>query len=718
VEKSEIGTNEWIWTHPAYTLWTKHQSSLLWIYGKPGSGKSTLAAKLQRTLYAKENGQGYITADFFYSARGGITEISHKFMLQSILYQILEQEPSLFSVYQRAFRQLRESCFKDIKWSYTELRSILLSLSGNAGDSDHRPQRRCNKFLLILDGIDESEDNDGTGEQRLKVLSLFSRLVSTQCGNIFKIIALSRDAGNIGGALRSSYSIDMGLVNRDDIRRIIRIGIVRLWRYMAPEEDRRLLHIGTVSTDDSEYYDDLDKTADSGGGHDDSYKRKPKGIPKGRPSHVSTQPSRRLRNSQSEAEDERASVDPLHRKKRFVLKIPELDFLRDHLVKNADGVILWVVIIIRELIKVAKSGACTIGELKSLLSTIPTSLNDLYSEVIRKIKVRPNIDKKQSGYIFAWTLFASRTMRINEFRDAIAMFHWDQTSATLPEDFLHENRVGQLMKSWNPTRTLLMNLCGGLVEVVPSDFEHTDVEFFQRQSKGSVISPYDYARLIHWTVNDFLLFSPEASFMGLNKSYCIREISMKAIQYLIITFPMNRVSYEGLNCGWQNIFWEEVDYVRFVSLLQDRPLLLYTLEHLPGHLEDNTWGKEGREEARDKLFHYISSVRLQQGSLAWLFLQDWVRDIEFLWGQDKTFDEDNAEDDEKLRQSRLFLHECIQYAQKLGCLHAVMILRAAYRRAFQVPSMDEVIKTGRTLPLLLPSSSSSSLSSSPSSSIY
>lgn len=609
-------------------------------------------------------------------------------MLRSVLYQILEQEPSLFPLYQSAFRKLRESCSKDINWSYSALRSILLSLSGSVTDS-HRGQQRCHKFLLILDGIDESEDNNRVGEQRLKVLSLFSQLVSTPCGNIFKIIALSRDEGNIGKALTPSCSIDMSLVNRADIERIVRIGMVRLWRYLAPEEDSRLVHIGTVSTDESGDYDDLDKAADSDdsdvsdGGHDDLIKRKHKGIPKGRPSHIPTRPSQGLQNFPPEAENEIALVDILPKKKRAAMKIPELDFLRAHLLENAGGVILWVVMIIRELIKLAKSRACTIGELNSLLSTIPTSLNDLYCEIVKKIKVRPDIDKKQSGYIFAWTLFAGRTMRINEFRDAIAMFHWNQTSAKLPEEFLHENRVGQFTKSWNPTRTLLMNLCGGLVEVVSSDFEHTDMESLQRQSKGSVISPYDHVRLIHQTANDFLLFNPEASFMGLSKSYCIGEISMRAIQYLIITFPMSQVNYEGLNCGWQNIFWEEVDYERFVSLLQDRPLLLYALEHLPEHLEDDTWEKEGREEAKDKLFQYISSLRLQQGSLAWLFLQNWVRDIKSLCGQDTAFDEFEDESSEKLRQSHLFLLECIQYAQRLGCFHAVMILRAANRRAFR-----------------------------------
>lgn len=56
----EEGTTKWIWTHPSYKAWTKEESAILWIQGKPGSGKSVLAKAILET---KEFNNSHMSAE-------------------------------------------------------------------------------------------------------------------------------------------------------------------------------------------------------------------------------------------------------------------------------------------------------------------------------------------------------------------------------------------------------------------------------------------------------------------------------------------------------------------------------------------------------------------------------------------------------------------------------------------------------------------------------
>jgi hypothetical protein len=226
VEKSERGTNKWIWTNPVYTRWQESKSNLLWIYGKPGSGKSTLAVTIVRSLCNPQQQLDYVVADFFYSARGGSTETSHNLMLRSILYQLLQQKPSLYAMFQSTFRRLRGKYSEEILWTYTDLRQILISLASNAEDIH---------FLLIVDGLDESEWKAPDGPERQKVISTFTILTSTEYKGVFKVIALSRAEPDIRKALKTDYTIDMKNVNEADIFTIVRAGMDKLWLHISSE---------------------------------------------------------------------------------------------------------------------------------------------------------------------------------------------------------------------------------------------------------------------------------------------------------------------------------------------------------------------------------------------------------------------------------------------------------------------------------------------------
>jgi len=561
VEKSEKGTNKWMWTHPVYSAWHDQNSSLLWIYGKPGCGKSTLAATLLRSLEEKE--KGFIVADFFYSSRGGSTEVSHRLMMQSILYQLLERNEFLYPVFRPTFRRLRAQGHQDIIWPYAELCSMFSALAADPVDIDGAKPHR---FLLLLDGLDESEEKVSDGPKRQSVLHFLFHLCSTKSRNIFKIIALSRAERDITGALCGSCSIDMRDVNGSDIERIVHAGMANLWRYITAHDEDQLQSAGSLGLEDS-----------------------------------------------AEDDEEEGKVIA----ENTTPDVPELDFLRDYILKHADGVTLWVVMIIRELLEVAKSGTCTMLQLQAMLSTIPTSLNDLYRDVVRKIRTGPYSNIKQARYVFSWVLFAGRTLRVDELRDAIAMFHWDDSLTEKGgEQFLRENRVGQLTRTWNPTRALLSNICGGFLEIVPCGIEPSQTTWKYRS-----VRPDDYVQLIHQTAKDFLLTDPEAKFLEL-----ARDTNMTAI-----VTPC--VNYFTMTLSWKLNYYtrdSEVNKRKIMHALQDRPLLAYILEHLSTHLRDGSLDEQSMATAHTALEKCFMFGDPEHLSAACAFLTQWAEEHGFI----------------------------------------------------------------------------------------
>jgi hypothetical protein len=218
--------------------------------------------------------------------------------------------------------------------------------------------------------------------------------------------------------------------------------------------------------------------------------------------------------------------------------VSELETVRNHILERADGVILWVVMIIRGLIKVAQSGTSTLGQLNESLQRIPNSLNDLYCDIVSKITNSPFKDERLSHYIFSWSCFAGRTLRVNEMRDVVAMFYWKPHSCQAFEVFLKTNRVGVLTKNWDPLRTLLMNLCGGLIEIVSSESEPLSnaLDSFSQKRR---LSPYDEVQLIHTTAKEFLLDS-KSPFLDLDRSKSLALISDACIEYLTMSFLQNK----------------------------------------------------------------------------------------------------------------------------------------------------------------------------------
>jgi Cdc6-like AAA superfamily ATPase len=173
-------TGDWLYNDKAYKKWHRDSTNgLLWIQGKPGSGKSTLLKKILRELLLHNNlTERYeslerpdwsfpmlnashvnrqsqsdsqakictVIASFFYSLRQ--VETSHVQMLQTLLHQLLKQEPRLYPILRDAYRRLRHSG-QSFNWELKDLKPCFQSL---ASFRDFPL-----KVYFVIDAMDESE---------------------------------------------------------------------------------------------------------------------------------------------------------------------------------------------------------------------------------------------------------------------------------------------------------------------------------------------------------------------------------------------------------------------------------------------------------------------------------------------------------------------------------------------------------------------------------
>lgn len=167
--------------------------------GKPGSGKSTLTRYFNDNLLErKPTAKSAIVAKFFYSDREGELQRSHYRMLQSILYDILDQDEAFFyHHFQTAYRHLvapRERHRDDLtKWDYESLKTVLLSLS------NHSPGKR---LYLIIDAVDESDDKD-----RRDILNLLFDLCLETKYCVVKVFIASRPVSLLERSISQFHNV-------------------------------------------------------------------------------------------------------------------------------------------------------------------------------------------------------------------------------------------------------------------------------------------------------------------------------------------------------------------------------------------------------------------------------------------------------------------------------------------------------------------------------
>ncbi|KIW97978.1 uncharacterized protein Z519_01562 [Cladophialophora bantiana CBS 173.52] len=142
--------------------WLETKNDIYWITGKAASGKSTLLKYIlqngntRRGLELWGGGSEVVIASFFFWSLGDSMQRSQCGLLRSLIYNILQQRPSMISqVLPSLWQQLHHQpldFFKSLgsawhAWSVSELRDILTTLITQ--------NESLLKFCLFIDGLDE-----------------------------------------------------------------------------------------------------------------------------------------------------------------------------------------------------------------------------------------------------------------------------------------------------------------------------------------------------------------------------------------------------------------------------------------------------------------------------------------------------------------------------------------------------------------------------------
>ncbi|CAG8218240.1 unnamed protein product [Penicillium olsonii] len=158
-----------------------------------------------------------LIVDFFYSATGGTKETNHTLMLQSLLFQLLSQDASLFPLFQPTYRRRRTNF--NFKWQHQELKDIFTSLSSLRASS------AATRIYILLDALDESVDLE-----RREILRLLEKLCSTKSDRTFKCLVASRRLPAVEIDHSAWNMIVLEQKNRVDIQILIQSGVQDIQR--------------------------------------------------------------------------------------------------------------------------------------------------------------------------------------------------------------------------------------------------------------------------------------------------------------------------------------------------------------------------------------------------------------------------------------------------------------------------------------------------------
>lgn len=447
--------------------------------------------------------------------------ISHESMLRSILYQLLDQDQSLFQYYQDAYRKLRCPGTGHCRWSTKHFQEIF-SLMAAAGEDG--PQ-----ILSVVDGMDESEGMLRDNGSRQQILSLFSSLVHE---SHIKLVVLSRPARAIESEFRHCHHIVLENENQKDIERVADAGLRSL-----------LMSMRSFDSSDEE-----------------------------------TSPTiRRINTKKIEVPSPRKPHTPRILNPFFNTvkdsEQAEIAFIRAYLLEHAQGVILWVTLMISELKRCVENGMYTFKELQEQLLGLPLGLNNVYERIVGDLEQRHNdADRVKSRRILAWVIGASakQPLQLKELLDALAIPSDLEASLKSDNDPIIANRPR--VRSWNHFRRSLHELCGPLVEVIrwaPIVRDGDSEESFD-------VGPLSVVQLLHQTVKDFLANRRTARYLYVHPSDAEYMVCRDGHQYLQLSLPLVPTSYApkaiaGGN-GW------EANAEEVVSYMEDKPLLSFVLK--------------------------------------------------------------------------------------------------------------------------------------------
>jgi hypothetical protein len=219
---------------PRFVQWLRQDGGLYWIAGKAGSGKSTLMKYLSDSYQAKRfleewaGSKSLFTGSYFFWSGGNEMQKSQQGLLQSLLFDVLKQCPTMIPVVSSSRWSVDARHQGDLtrSWTRAELLEAFDILSKQ-------------RFCFFVDGLDEYEGDPVEVVDTLKGFAMSSDI---------KVCLSSRPWTELEEALSENPDRNMMLQDftKEDIRRYIDDLLIRDPRFQRTiKEDH---HFGDVSS--------------------------------------------------------------------------------------------------------------------------------------------------------------------------------------------------------------------------------------------------------------------------------------------------------------------------------------------------------------------------------------------------------------------------------------------------------------------------------------
>ena len=539
--RAEEGTFDWIWSHPAFLHWMEQPASMLWIEGKPGSGKSVLARHIEHYLATKTSTTAnrkhgatqlvtkYNIAAWYFSAREGIAFKDHGNMLRGLLFQLLEQDHSLFWHFMTPFR--RRQKVQDMHqwtWHAQDMQNILRSIA----------ERSVSPPICMIDGLDESDEIDTESIKRSSIISWFRDLANP--GVRMHILLLSRPTIEISKALRWVHRLSMQAENLPDVKVLA---------------DRRLAALKSLCKDITS--DEPDAVEESIGELHHKYA-----------SLMGREGDHKFVNSLSRVQGQQQKIEDT-----------ALAEIGSYVVEHADGVLLWVTLVFASLEALVMNAPYSIADLRQEVLKIPSDLNGVYRKIILELKAKlPDSALSKTRGMFQWLSAATsiQPLEMQQLWEALALPLDNDRSKSGSSDLeiMERRLVLRPLDPWGQLALHYYHLCGPLIEILPSDpVQGMHKESFNMFKPG----PHFLVRFVHKSVKEYLENESLATDWYLPSVESSEVVRNCLVRYVDLTLSYrlgakDQTSGEGEKCNWSTQIPKNIRFI------EDHPLLVYILE--------------------------------------------------------------------------------------------------------------------------------------------
>jgi ankyrin repeat domain-containing protein 50 len=241
--------------------------------------------------------------------------------------------------------------------------------------------------------------------------------------------------------------------------------------------------------------------------------------------------------------------------------------LRDIIIRRADGVFLWVNLVMERLKKRSSKGD-NLEELEEVVKTLPNEMEKLYRNILGEVVEGGDIEER--SIMFQWVLFAERPLTLAEF----------QTAVKINRNYPNSDRISMARLSdgsprFEDLKRRILSRSGGLLEC------KEDTHF--SEERGT------FVQFIHQSAKDFIHNNEDTwsspHIMGF-KLRCNSEIAWCCLKYLSLC------EFERPT---EDQSWYDMDSVQYKQRLQEYCFLSYASKHWPKHTFEATDQDENTE---------------------------------------------------------------------------------------------------------------------------